>query len=127
MKFSYKNEIYDFDVDTLTVAEGRAIKEHTTMALQEWNAALEKVDADAMAALVFTAVRREGGEIEWHDLDDMNLVDFANSIVDDNNLDREKLALGEVATLENREQRRASARAKPKAVTTGPKAVRSRS
>jgi hypothetical protein len=119
MKFSYKSKIYEFDADTLTVAEGREIKNLTGMTLQEWQVALESVDADAMAALVLTAVRREGGTIEWSDLDSMNLVDFANSIVMDNSIDRDALARGEVSQIANRATRRAApaGRPKPKAVT----------
>lgn len=114
MKFSYNNTVYDFDTDSLTVAEGREVKKYAGMTLNEWQKGLEAVDADAMAALVYTAVRRDGGQIEWSDLDSMNLVDFANSIVEDNNLDRDALARGEVSVLQNRAERRAAPKPPPK-------------
>lgn len=107
MRFTYNDKKYDFDVESLTVAEGREVKKFTGLTLNQWQKALEEVDADAMAALVYTAVRRGGGVIEWSDLDSMNLVDFANSIVEDNHLDRDALARGEVSVLTNRAERRA--------------------
>lgn len=122
MKFTYNGTVYDFDTESLTVAEGREVKKYTGMSLSEWQQGLESVDADAMAALVYTAVHRGGGTIEWSDLDSMNLVDFANSIVRDNNLDPDALQRGEVRPLltevkENRADRRGAAKSGSKAAS----------
>lgn len=87
MKFSYDGKRYQLDPENLSVAEGRLIKEHAGMTLKQWQQGLEDIDPDAVAVLVFLAVKRSGGTIEWHDLDEMNLVAFANSLVTENDLD----------------------------------------
>jgi hypothetical protein len=86
VKFSYNKKRYDLDPEQLSVAEGREIKKYAGMTLKEWQQGLEDIDPDAIAALVYTAVKRSGGEIEWHELDHMNLIDLANSIASENDL-----------------------------------------
>lgn len=113
MNFDYKGETYGLDLDDeLSVAEARAIKQHAGMSVQEWMDAIQVADVDALCGMVLIAVRRGGRDIEWSDMDDMNLVALAASVMERNDIP--DTAAGEGAAALPAALNRAQRRAQPK-------------
>lgn len=112
MQFKYKNKTYSMDLeDKLSVAEARALKQHTGMTIQDWMDGIQAADVDALCGIVFLAVRRAGDDIEWSDMDDMDLMQLAADVAEVNGMDVEALKRGEVPAVPaavNRAQRRAA-------------------
>jgi hypothetical protein len=73
MKFRIEGDDYEFQEDTLTVAEARLIKKHTGMGLKSFVEGSKDGDPDSLAAVVFLAKRRAGEAVRWQDLDSLDL------------------------------------------------------
>ena len=117
MNFDYDGTTYGLDLDDeLSVAEARAIKQHAGMSVQEWMDGIQVADVDALCGMVFLAVRRGGRDIEWSDLDNMNLIKLASSVMERNDIP--DTAAGEGAGSLPAALNRAQRRAQPKKATS---------
>lgn len=112
MQFKYQGKTYSMDLDDkLSVAEARALKQHTGFTIQDWMDGIQAADVDALCGIVFLAVRRAGDDIEWSDMDDMDLMQLASDVAEVNGLDVDALKRGEQPALPaqmNRAQRRSN-------------------
>lgn len=75
MRLKIKDEVYELDVDHITIGEARTLKKHSDMGVHEIFFGLRRGDPDAVASLVFLALMRAGKNPRWHDLDELDLVD----------------------------------------------------
>lgn len=81
LQFAYKGERYGLDLDDeFSVTEARVIKQHTGMTVKGFLEGFQEGDVDSLVGVVVLGVRRGGGEIEWSDLDDFNLMDLMASM-----------------------------------------------
>lgn len=95
MKISHDGREYEFDMDSLEAHELRAVEQHTGMTFPEWGEGLQRGKVDALVAVVFTAKRRAGDDLEWSDLDNLNVPELMVAMAEVNGLDAEAIARGE--------------------------------
>lgn len=67
---------YEWDQARVTFAEARAIQKVTGKTLGEVGAAAEAGDAEAMQAILWTAMKRQETTLRYGDLDDLELGEF---------------------------------------------------
>lgn len=121
MKIEHDGQTYDFDMDSVEAHELRLVEQHADMTFAEWNAGLKRGKVNALVALVFLAKRRAGSDVEWSDLDSLNIADLMEAMAEANGVDLDAVERGEVdvdaltqselaKARQNREQRRAARR-----------------
>lgn len=76
IKFTVKDDTYEFDDEALTIDDARLIKQHAKMGLKSWALGLQDMDPDALLALVFLAKLQAGEAVRWSDLGSMKIGDI---------------------------------------------------
>ena len=128
LRFDYKGSNYGLDLeDEFTVDEARLIKQHARMTVKQFVEGFQEGDVDSIVGIVVLGVRRGGGQIEWSDLDGMNLMDLLGSMrAPDGTPLSELSAAGQTPELPealNRAARRSAAKPEPAATTNGSRAA----
>lgn len=118
MKIVHDGRQFDFDLDSVEAHELRLVEQHTAMTFPEWAEGLQRGKVDALVAIVFVAKRRAGDDVEWADLDGLNIPELMETMAEANGLDVEAIARGETPVLPAA-LNRASRRAEGKAATNG--------
>lgn len=80
LTFELDDTTYHFDQSRLSIAEARLVKRHTGMGFALWDAQINIIDPDAIAAMVLLAKRRASEEVEWADLDEINLAALVKTL-----------------------------------------------
>lgn len=70
MRVEIEGEEFEFDSNRLPVAEGIALEKVLGMTLGEWNEALNRESALAMAGMVWLVWRRNGRDVRFKDIED---------------------------------------------------------
>ena len=86
LKFTLCDRDYRVTLDRLSIAEAREVKKFTGVTLTSLMlAASGQVDGDVLAAVVFLAKRRAGEEVDWAEIDGIDVVALigAMSVVDE--------------------------------------------
>ncbi|MBP2370219.1 hypothetical protein [Pseudonocardia parietis] len=134
MKIEHDGETYEFDMDSVNAQELRLVEQHADMTFAEWQQGLQRGKVNALVALVFLAKRRAGSDVEWSDLDSLNIQDLLEAMAEVNGVDLDAVERGEVdvdalaasemdKARQNREARRA-ARKTSRTTATAPAAKR---
>ena len=89
MKFTIEGTQYDVDLENLTLDEGEWIEDYARCpgGLREFIDALKATRVRAIRVLVLIAKRRAGEQVEWADLGNLDLMELAVSIIQDNGID----------------------------------------
>src|SRR5687768_7335487 len=67
---------YEFDQQSMTVAEAREIERHTGMGLRSFSEGLKDGKVDSMIGMIYLAQRRAGRVVKWAEFDDVNIADI---------------------------------------------------
>jgi hypothetical protein len=114
LRFDYGGKTYGLDLDDeLPVHEARLIKQYAGMTVTEFMEGFQKGDVDAICGVVLLGVRRGGGEVEWADLDSLDLVELMQSMSDPNGTPLAELAASGQTPELPEAMNRAARRAKP--------------
>lgn len=97
MKFRVDGELYDIELESLTLDEGEILEDYAHLSLTEFSTALRQTRVRALRALVLIAKRRAGEAVEWGDLGGLDLMELGLSIIEENNVDLATAANGEDA------------------------------
>lgn len=124
LRFDYKGKTYGLDLDDqLPVSEARLIKQYTGMSVTEFMEGFQKADVDAICGVVLLGVRRGGGDVEWSDLDELDLIGLMQSMSDPNGTPLHELAANgqtpELPEALNRAARRGATKPEPATTTNG--------
>jgi hypothetical protein len=95
VKFRVDGKLYEFDLDSLTFDEAELLEEHTSLGIDEFQAALSATRVKAVRAMVLIGKRRAGEQVEWADLGGLDLVELSMSIIEENGIDIDKARNGE--------------------------------
>lgn len=75
LKFQLGDRDYRVTLDRLSIAEAREVKRYTGVTLNALvMVSAGQVDGDVLAAVVFLAKRRAGEEIDWSEIDQIDVV-----------------------------------------------------
>lgn len=81
LNFTLNDRDYRVTLDKLSIAEAREVKKFTGVTLNSLVlAGAGQVDGDVFAAIVYLAKRRAGEEIDWAEIDQIDVVDLAKSM-----------------------------------------------
>lgn len=81
MHFTLGDREYAVTLDRLSIAEAREVKKFTGVTLHSLAlAGAGQVDGDVLAAVVYLAKRRAGEEVDWSEIDQVDVFDLANTI-----------------------------------------------
>lgn len=75
------HDYYAVTLDKLSIAEAREVKKFTGVTLHSLvMASAGQVDGDVLAAVVYLAKRRAGEEIDWSEIDRIDVVELAENM-----------------------------------------------
>lgn len=81
MTFSLNGRDYKVTLDRLSIAEAREVKRYTGVTLTTLMLASSgHVDGDVLAAIVYLAKRRAGEDIDWAEIDQIDVVELLGSM-----------------------------------------------
>lgn len=95
MKFTVDGVGYDIDLESLSLDEGEIIEDYAGSTIAEFADALRAVKVRPIRALVLIAKRRAGEDVEWADLGNLDLMELAMSIIEDNGVDLSVVGAGQ--------------------------------
>lgn len=72
-KMHIGDAVYDWDMDHMSVLEGKQIKEQTGMPVRTFLDALEVMDPDAIQAAAYLAMTRHGLKVRYSDLETIDI------------------------------------------------------
>lgn len=81
LTFSLDEHDYRLTLDRLSIAEAREVKRYTGVTLNALvMVSAGQVDGDVLAAVVFLAQRRAGEEVDWAQIDQVDVIDLMGSM-----------------------------------------------
>lgn len=81
LKFAVNGRDYAVTLDRLSIAEAREVKRFTGVTLHALMlAGSGQVDGDVLAAVVFLAKRRAGEEIDWAEIDQIDVLTLVETM-----------------------------------------------
>lgn len=83
MKFTYKGEVFEYDQAKLSTAEAEMLRRYTGLTPREYFVGMPNMDARSLKGMVWLGLRRNGHGIQYKDIEDFDVFEFAQGISND--------------------------------------------